>query len=186
MASLRNMLWGVPLILLLTSPLWRPGFIDFLTPRYGFSPVFEDDRAVGGFTMTGVTLTRSVNGHPEAILSAAKVKSGRWDQNDYWMEKIDALFFDKGEVQAHVMSGEGYYDVSQKILTLVEGASVMFGDKYELRTEALRYLLSYKTLKTGMDIFFRSQDIIIKGTGMWYNFDTGDYKVGGRVKFDMK
>ena len=131
-------------------------------------------------------MTRSIDGRPEAILKADKVESGRWDENDYWMEKVDALLFEKGEIQAHIMGGEGYYDVSQKILTLVENVSVVVGDQYELRSEALRYLIPYKTLKTGLEIFFRSQDIMIEGTGMWYNFQTGDYKVGGRVKFDMK
>ena len=135
--------------------------------------------------MTGVTMTRSVDGRPEAILSADTVKSGRWDENDYSLENIDALLFDQGKVQAHVFGGEGYYDVSEKILTLVEGASVLVGDKYELRTDALRYLLPYKTLKTGLDILFTSQDIIIEGTGMRYNFETGDYRIGGRVIVDI-
>jgi LPS export ABC transporter protein LptC len=180
------MLWGVPLFLLVSSPFWRPGLVDFLTPRYGFSPVSEDDRAAGGYSMSGVTMTRSVDGRPEAILSADTVKSGRWDGDDYYMEEIDALLFDEGEIKAHVISGEGYYDVNEKILTLVDNVSVMVGDTYELRTEALRYLLPYKTLKTGMDIFFKSQDIIIEGTGMRYNFETGDYRVGGRVKFDKR
>ena len=185
MASLRNLLWGVPLIMLLTSPLWKPVLIDFLTPRYGFSPVYQEERDQGGFRMKGVQMTRSVNGQPEAILNADKVESGRWGENDYWFEQVDAVLFDKGQLQAHVMGGEGYYDDSRKILTLIEDVSVLVGDTYELRSEALRYLIPYKTVKTGMDIFFKSHDVVIKGTGMWYNFETGDYQVGGRVKFDM-
>lgn len=136
--------------------------------------------------MNGVTVTRSVYGVPEAILSADKLASGRWDEKDYWLEKVDALLFEKGELQAHVLSGEGYYDVSQKILTLVDDVSVLVLDEYELSTQALRYLMSYKIVKTGADILFKNQDMTVQGTGMRYNLATGDYRVGGRVVFDIR
>jgi len=136
--------------------------------------------------MTGVTVTRSENGAPESILSAEKVESGRWDENDYSMKQVDALLFDQGIVKAHVISSEGYYNVSQKILTLIDDVSVTVLDEYELTTQALRYLLPYKVVKTGADILFESRDTRIQGTGMRYNFATGDYRVGGRVHFDIE
>lgn len=136
--------------------------------------------------MTGVTVTRSAKGSPESILSAEEVKSGRWDENDYSMKQLDALLFDQGKLKAHVISGEGYYDVSQKILTLIDDVSVTVQDEYELTTQALRYLLSYKIVKTGADILFESKDMRIQGTGMRYDFVTGDYRVGGRVRFDIE
>ncbi|MBC8317383.1 MAG: LPS export ABC transporter periplasmic protein LptC [Desulfobulbaceae bacterium] len=135
--------------------------------------------------MNGVTVTRSADGAPEAILSAERIKSGRWDENDYWFEAVDALLFEEGKLQAHVVSGEGYYDVSQEIVTLVEDVSVAVQNEYELSTQALRYLMPYKIMKTGADIIFKSQDITVQGTGMRYNFATGDYRVGGRVTFDL-
>ena len=136
--------------------------------------------------MSGVTVTRSKNGVHEAILSAQKVESGRWDKNDYSMKQIDALLFDEGRLKAHVIGGEGYYTVNQKVLTLVDDVSVSMQDNYELKTQALRYLIPFKIVKTGADILFEGRDAKVQGTGMRYNFATGDYRVGGRVRFDIE
>jgi LPS export ABC transporter protein LptC len=182
----RNFLWIFPLILFVTGPVWKPFVVAFLSPPKGFSPAQTIERATGGFSMTGVTVTRSAKGAPESILSAEKVESGRWDENDYSMEQVDALLFEQGKLKAHVISGEGYYDVSQKILTLIDDVSVTVQDEYELTTQALRYLLPYKIVKTGADILFESRNMRIQGTGMRYNFATGDYRVGGRVHFDIE
>ena len=186
MIASRNLLWVFPLILLVTGPAWKPFVVAFLSPPEGFSPAPATERTTGGFSMTGVTVTRSAKGAPEAIFSAEKVESGRWNENDYSMKQVDALLFDQGKLKAHVISGEGYYDVNQKILTLIDDVSITVQDEYELTTQALRYLLPYKIVKTGADILFESRDIKIQGTGMRYNFATGDYRVGGRVRFDIE
>ena len=34
----RNLLWMLPLLLLVSSPLWVPPLSDFLTPRGGYNP----------------------------------------------------------------------------------------------------------------------------------------------------
>jgi LPS export ABC transporter protein LptC len=185
-AASRNFLWIFPLIFLVTGPAWKPFVVAFLLPPESFSPAQTTERTTGGFSMTGVTVTRSAKGAPESILSAEKVESGRWDENDYSMKQVDAQLFDQGKLRAHVISGEGYYDVSQKILTLIDDVSVTVQDEYELTTQALRYLLPYKIVKTGADILFESRDMRIQGKGMRYNLATGDYRVGGRVRFDIE
>ena len=38
----RNLLWLIPLVLLVTSPLWKPALTDFLTPRGGFDSSLVD------------------------------------------------------------------------------------------------------------------------------------------------
>ena len=182
----RNILWLAPLLLLVVSPIWLPSIVRFLAPPEHISSARSEESSTGGFSMTGVTVTRSVEGSPEAILSAARVESGRWDHNDYSMQDVDALFFEKGTLKAHVLGGEGYYDVTQRILTLVDDVSIVVDNKYELKTQALRYLLPYKTIKTAVEILFESPEMVIQGTGMQYNIATGDYRVGGRVQFDIR
>lgn len=158
--------------------------VKFLSPHGRHTSKSNISTVEESFTLTGVELTRSENGETEMILQADQVKSG--GMYDFYFKKIDMLLFDKGEESSHIVGGEGAYDTVSQIFTLVEDVSVYVRDEYELRTDALRYILPYKTLKTAADIVFKSKDATIRGGGMRYNLTTGDYRVGGRVVSDLR
>ncbi|MBU0910674.1 MAG: LPS export ABC transporter periplasmic protein LptC, partial [Proteobacteria bacterium] len=138
------------------------------------------------FVLTDVRLSRYENGQADLVLNAAKVQSGRRGMDSFMMQKVDALLFDKGKESAHITGGEGFYDGDKQILTLVDDASVVVKNSYDLRADVLRYLISYKTVKTAAEIFFKSRDFTVRGTGMSYNLENGAYRVGGRVVCDVK
>ena len=182
----RNLLWMVPLALLLTSPAWKPGVEEFLSPHGNLKVKPGNAVLDKSFALTDVQLNRYENGQMDLALNAAKLWSGRRGMDSLFLSKVDALLFDKGRERAHITGGEGFYDGDKQILTLVEDVVVIAKNRYELRADALRYLIPYKTIKTAVEIFFASEDITVRGTGMSYNLENGAYRVGGRVVSDVK
>lgn len=182
----RNLLWVVPLALLVASPVWKPALEDFLTPHGNLKVKTGDAVPDKSFILTDVQLSRYENGQADLELNAARVKSGPSGMDSFHLQKIDALLFADGKEKAHITGGEGFYDGDQQILTLVEDVAVVARNQYELRSEALRYLITYKTVKTAAEIYFTSKDFTVRGTGMSYNLDSGAYRVGGRVVGEVK
>ncbi len=178
----------LPLFLLLTSPVWKGQFARFLIPRddlnMNAAPAAEAlDRSI---SLNGVQLSRYDSGQREMLLTVDRVKSERSGMDLLYLEALDLLLFEQGQEKAHIVAGEGLFDTAHNIITFVEDVAVETTDKLELRTDALRYLISYKTLKTASDIFFNSRRTTVRGTGMMYRLESGEYRVGGRVVGDMK
>ena len=182
----RNILWMIPVLLLVTSFLWKPALVKFLSPHGHLKA--QPGAAVQdkSFTLTDVRLSRYENGQPVLALNAARVHSGRQGINSFMLEKVDAVLFDEGKEKAHIAGGEGAYEGEWGILTLVDDVVVAIKNQYELRSDALRYLTRNKTLKTAADVLFQSSKFTVRGTGMSYNLDTGAYRVGGRVICDVR
>jgi LPS export ABC transporter protein LptC len=181
----RNLLWIIPLTLLVTSPVWKPGVEEFLSPHGHLKVKTGEPVQDNSFILTDVQLSRYENGQADLVLSAARVQSGRRGKDSFHLQNVDATLYAKGRERAHITGGEGFYDDDKQILTLVENAAVVAKNKYELRADALRYLIPYKTVKTAAGIFFKSKDTTVRGTGMSYNLESGAYRVGGRVVCDV-
>lgn len=136
--------------------------------------------------MIGVRLVRSENGQKEMVLNAAEVDSGLGNMENFYFTGVDIELFDKGESRAHILGGEGHYDAGKQIMTLVDNVTVFAVGKYELRSDVLRYLMPYKTLKTAADVFFQTKGAVVQGGSMSYNLTTGRYRVGERVICDFR
>ncbi len=158
----------------------------FLVPHGHQSTVKASGPQSTSFSMTGVRLVRSDNGQKEMVLNAAMVDSGSGNLENFYFSSVAIELFDKGESGAQIMGGEGHYDAGKQIMTLVDNVTVFAGEKYELRSDVLRYLMPYKTLKTAADVFFQTKDAVVRGSSMSYNLDTGRYRVGGRVICDLR
>jgi len=182
----RNLLWIVPLALLVTSSVWKPAVVEFLAPHGNLKVKTGDSVPDKSFILTDVQLSRYEKGQADLVLNAAMVQSGRRGMDSFHLQNVDVLLFAEGKEKAHITGGEGFYDGDKQILTLVEDAAVVVRNQYELRSDALRYLITYKTVKTAAEIFFKSKDFTVRGTGMSYNLESGAYRVGGRVVCDVK
>jgi len=186
LAGSRNLLWGIPLVLLLASPLWKPALENFLSPhghlRIKKGEAVEDK----SFDLTDIRLSRYDNGQLDLVLNAAKVQSGQTGIDGLQLVDVDALLMEQGREKARISGGEGFYDGEKEILTLVDDVKVVVKNKYELQADALRYLIDYKMVKTATDIFFKSSDFSVHGRGMSYNLESGAYRVGGRLACKVK
>lgn len=182
----RNFLWILPLLLLVTSPIWKPLAVGFLSPHSLSLQVQESASSTNEhIQLRGVRLTRSENGQPEMFLRAEEVKSGTGGMDEFYFKNIAVTLLEQGKTNIEIAGGEGHYDAIKEIVTVVDDVSVLVRDEYELYADALRYLAPYKTLKTASDIFFKSKDVSVRGTSMSYNMSTGNYRVGSRVICDF-
>lgn len=182
----RNLLWGIPLVLLLSSPLWKPALESFLSPHGHLKIKKGESVEDKSFDLTDIQLTRYENGQLDLVLNAGKVQSGQSGMDVLQLVDVNALLMAKGRERAHISGGEGFYDGEKRILTLVDDVKVIVENKYELQADALRYLIDYKTVKTATDIFFKSRDFSVRGSGMSYNLESGAYRVGGRLACKVK
>ncbi|MCB2180785.1 MAG: LPS export ABC transporter periplasmic protein LptC [Desulfobulbaceae bacterium] len=182
----RNFLWILPLLLLVTSPIWKPLAVGFLSPHSLSLQVQESASSTNEhIQLRGVSLTRSENGQPEMFLRAEEVKSGTGGMDEFYFKNIAVTLLEQGKTNIEIAGGEGHYDAIKGIVTVVDDVSVLVRNEYELYADALRYLVPYKTLKTASDIFFKSKDASVRGTSMSYNLSTGNYRVGSRVICDF-
>lgn len=180
----RNFLWILPLLIFAATPLWKPLAVNFLSPR-GFTPIPDRPETSGdSFDLTGVRLSRSVNGKEEIMLEASQVNSNG-GMHDFYFRDIDFFLFEDGVAHAHVTGGEGAYDAEKEIVTIIDDVVVLLEDNYQLKTDFLRYIIPYKTIKTAADIYFQSQNATVQGTGLSYNLSSGRFRVGGRVICDL-
>ncbi len=182
----RNFLWLVPLFLLITSSLWKPVVVRFLVPRGHQTNVKASGPQSTSFSMDGVRLVRSEDGQKQMVMKATRVDSDKGNMENFYFSSVDIKLFEKGASSAHIIGGEGHFDAGKQIMTLVDNVTVFAGDEYELRSDVLRYLMPYKTLKTAADVFFLTKSAIVRGGSMSYNLETGRYRVGGRVVCDLR
>ncbi len=182
----KNFLWLIPLLLLVTSPLWKPVAVRFLSPHGHHSVKISRVQTDSSFKMTGMQLVRSDDGQKDLELHAATVNSGKEGMDNFYLSSVDLRLYDKGKNKAHVLGGEGHYDAKKQIITVIDNVTVYARGEYELRSDVLRYLMPYKTIKTAAAVFFQTKDTSVRGDSMSYNLSTGRYRVGGGVICDFQ
>ena len=184
MTRRRNLLILLPLLLLVSAPLWRDGVTNFLNPRGEFDLKDKSGSVPTRlFTMEEVFMSQSTKGIKEWDIKAAKVYSEGSD-SDIRLDVVDAVFYDKEKPDANISSAEAVYDEKKQILTLMDNVHLVTRDGYELRTEVLCYLAEFQKVKTAAKVRLSGEDIDIRGKSLFYDLKTGAFRVGGRVYCD--
>ena len=110
MTGFRNILWLLPVTLLLSWPVWGGAVTRFLTPRGGLvsslaapSPATAKDGA--GFSMEGVLFSQLKNGALDWQIQAKHLSSGE-DPDRMQLETVEAQVFKNGQ-RKFVITGLG-------------------------------------------------------------------------------
>ena len=181
----RNLIWQLPLLLIVTGPLWWSVAGDLLKPRGNFEGTSSQASASSqSFTMENVTLTQNRGGHDELVLKAERVNSGIHEDMVH-LEGIEVLIMRTDGQPAVLRSGEAFYHAGQQVITVLDNVRLKTPDGREMRTEALRYLTKYRKLKTAEDVWLGSENLQIEGGNLFYDLVDGNFRVGGRVKVDF-
>jgi len=183
MITRRNLIWLIPLLLLLTFPLWRPPIASFLTPRGGYDASLAKRKLdEHNFTMEHVRIIQSENGKITLEIQARKAYTGK-AQDDFEMEEVDAVITaDSGE-QTFITARKGVLDKKNAILTLIDEVVVMKPkDKYELYTDLLIYNDKTKFANSPGKTHLIGEKIEIKGNNLIFNTKTEAYDLSGRVR----
>lgn len=185
MAVSRNSILFLPLLAIISSPLWWSTVGDLLRPRGDFNhhppPVTDQLKT---FVLADVLLTQYKDSRKDFQLKAARVNSGI-HENLLEMEKIEARLIGLDGMATIVTGGEGLYRSDQQILTVIYDVLVKRPDGMEIRTEALRYLSKYRKVKTAEEVTIAGDKVRLIGGNMFYDLVDGNFRAGGGVKVDL-
>jgi len=182
----RNLICLLPLLLAASSPLWWSAAGDILEPGTDYiSSVPKSSGQSKKFFLDQVVLVQNRGGRENLTIKAARVRSE--ESGDLLqMDDVEAHLRDHGEQPTVLKSGEAFFNSTQQVLTVLDNVRIETPEGQKMRTEALRYLTRYNKIKTAEDIWVKGSGGEIRGTSLFYDLDSGDFRVGGRVKVDFQ
>ena len=180
----RNTVWLIPLILIITFPLWRIPVGTFLTPRGGFKAEMANGSAESpsqDFSMNKIKILQNQRGRDTALIRAESARTAG-ESKVFVLKKVDADLFDAAGNMTHVISNTGEYNVTTKVLTLIDDVVVnKTQDKQFLYTDLLHYDGDKRTVRCPGKTRLVSREGTIDGGSLDYDIRAGRYDIGGRV-----
>ena len=182
MINQRNIIWLVPLILLVTFPVWRIPLATFLTPRGGYDPAYANlKKDVHNFTMDKVRIQQIHSGKKTAEIRADNARTAE-KENEYILTKVDTDIFDKEGNLTNIIADKGMYNAVTRHLTLIDNVIVhKTADKQTLYTDLLHYDDEKRTVKCPGPTRLTAEGAEIRGSSLDFAIETSQYEVGGWV-----
>lgn len=184
----RNLLWLLPLLLLLTSPLWKPELTNFLRPRGGHvAPEInlDDNGQLQRFVMETIAITMSSAGRLEWEITAEQAFTGENDK-DIAMVGVDATYTGGDQEKTRITSAKGQYVISDSHLTLMEDVVI---DKplsrQKLLTDLLHYYNNRKVVVCPGKVELQGPDFRIRAGSLEYDLASRGYDFGDRVRVEL-
>ena len=182
----RNSVWLVPLIILLTFPLWKIPDGSFLTPRVIERKSDDQNRAGHNFKMETVKILQNQNGQKTALIQA---RSANTEENKdiLTLEKVEADLFDENGNVTHIVSKTGKYNTATEVLTLIDDVVInKIHDRQFLYTDLLHYNSNKRTVTCPGETRLVGEDVRIDGGSLHYDINTARYDIGGRVHVELR
>jgi len=183
MRGARNLLWIVPVALVLGWPVYGGWLRAFLAPRG------EGAVTPGGgpqtFAMEEVVFSQELSGHKDWRITARKLESHDGERT-LTMDRVDAVMYRNDEPHLSVRSLEGTYDTRKKELLLTGDCQVVTRQGYIIRSDSFRYLESQRRITTRDRVTVLSKTFDIVGGGLVYDLKRDRYRVDGRVKVELR
>jgi len=183
----RNLLWIIPLCLLLSSPLWKSSVADFLKPRGGYDAKVAAayKRESQNFIMDKLTITLSTNGRLEWTINAERAFTGKSDR-EIGMIDVDALYTGKDKDSMTITSNRGTYLMDERHLILIDNVVLKNpAKKEELYTDLLHYYDATKMVVSPVDVEIRSPNFTLEAGRMDYDMSTEAYDFNDRVVVEL-
>lgn len=182
MTGSRNLLWIIPLALLLGWPVYGPTFSRFLAPRGDFGKAGQVGEASKRFVMEDVLYIQEKGGNPDWRIRTNRLATDRANSDLLEMTAVKGTFFRNGAENMQVGAAAGTYDSKNEVLTLRHNVDLLTADGYTIRAEALTYHENEKRISTQVPVRMTGKTLDIRGNGLDYNMQTRAYKVTGRVQ----
>lgn len=188
MTGYRNILWLLPVALLLSWPIWGGAFTRALAPRGGLAEhlaVPQATTAGAGFSMEGVLFSQLKNGVRDWQIQAKQLYSGE-DQDRMQMVTVEAQVFKNAERRFVITAQEGEYNSKKKVLTMRNSVKVQAENGFLIQSDSLSYDDQTRKITTVSPVQVTGKGMDIRGKGMAYDMQKDSYDVSGRVKVDIK
>ncbi len=182
MINRRNIVWQIPLLLLITFPLWKVPVGSFLSPRGGYAPSLTQKKADDhNFILDKVNILQSQNGKNTAEIRASEAFTGN-EPDVFILKNVDADIIDAEGIKTNVTALTGNYNTRTKRLELIKKVVVFRpSDDYRLFTDLLIYHDTTRLIHCPGPTRLLTDDSEIQGSSLDYDIERGTYKVGGRV-----
>ncbi len=181
----RNFVWLLPLLIIISGPLWWSGVGELLKPRGSFdAPAPPPRTQLKTFVLDEVLLVQNRDGRDEFTLKAARINSGI-HEDVLELEKIEVQLVGDDGRPTLLSGGEAIYHTGQQIITIIDNVRLQTADGQEMRTEALRYLTKYRKLKTAENVWLADEKVQVAGGNMFYDLIDGNFRIGGGVRVDL-
>jgi LPS export ABC transporter protein LptC len=175
--KLRDLLWQMPLLLLISMPLWWSNAADFLT----IPPLLAGHGSPeNSLEMQNAVMQQSNNGRDDLLLHAKRMYS-RDNQRLIYMDNVRARLGDTA-APVTVKSGTAVYNTAREIITLLDNVVVSNKDVV-IKTSVMRYLSKYRIAKSAAAVRVVGRDMNISGTSFMYDLHSGNFRIGSRVHF---
>lgn len=182
MIERRNLLWIVPLFMIVTFPIWKMPLASFLAPRGGFDPNFgKHDEDVQNFVMEHVVILQNQEGHKTAEIKADQALTTSVP-NEFILLSVDADLLDEKQDVYNVKAKTGIYNTETRLLVLKRDVRVTYvAENRRLYSEELHYFDKERTIISPGPVRMTADGVEVKGERLDYDIKTGQYQIGGRV-----
>ena len=183
----RNLLWLVPLVLFLTSPLWEPVVASFLKPRGGYEPPtsVNTEGPAQSFVLDTITITMTNHGRVEWVVNAERAFTAKSDK-DIGMIDVDAVYTDTNNDVTRITSSRGRYHVDQRHLILMDDVVIRKpASSQEMYTDLLHYYDAGKMVVSPGELEIRGPDYSIRAGRLDYDLANKGYDFSDRVTVEF-
>ncbi|MGL1931201.1 MAG: LPS export ABC transporter periplasmic protein LptC [Desulfotalea sp.] len=187
----RNAVWLIPIILLITFPIWKIPVGNFLKPRGEINaPKPKKDKAETTnqtFEMTKMVLHRFTDSKKTAFITAEKVYTGK-DENIILFDKIHADKFEKkgDDGKLIIIANFGNYNKKEELLHLKGDVNIEQTIKQQLLTsDQVIHDSANQTIYSPVATTITTPKAKITGGNFNYDIETETYKMGGRVNSEL-
>ncbi len=179
----QNAVWLLPLLAIITFPLWSIPVGNFLTPRITQHQSAAHLSTTREFQLNGVQITQNQKGRKTAFIIAEKAKSSNDKPNILFMEKVNADIYDIDGKATKITAIDGEYNTSTKYLVLRGEVIVRkIADDQTLYTDLLIYSDTGQTVFCPNKTKIVAPDATINSGNLLYFIKEFRYELGGGVR----
>lgn len=180
----RNYIWLLPLLVVVTAPVWWNLAGRLLGPRSGnFRVTPPAERQLNTFVLHRVALTQTRAGVDDLFVKATQVKSGRV-ADELEMLDVEGVMTGK-ERSVKFSGGTANYEPTKQVLSVGERVQLVTSDGYHLETESLRCLTASRQVESEQVLNMGGTGLKLRGKSFLYSLPTGNFQIGGRVLVDF-
>ncbi|MFU8818508.1 MAG: LPS export ABC transporter periplasmic protein LptC [Desulfurivibrio sp.] len=182
MHGIRNLLWLIPLLLLLGWPLYGGGVRAFLAPP----PLQESDLPARAeappqrFSMEKVRFYQDEAGVRRLRIDTPSLRTDQQSDN-LLLAAIDAVMFREDREHLFVSAERGLYDTAAEVLHLEDNVQLREAEHLRLTTPALSYHEREGRVSSRAGVEISSAEIFVRGQNFDYDLEAGSYLLTGNV-----
>lgn len=184
MINKRNITLFIPILLVITFPIWKVPLAKFLSPRGvdDNSAESQNTEVNHDFLMHKVKILQNQDGNKTAVIRADSAVSGD-NTNEFFLTEVDADILDKNNNITNVVAKHGTYNVKTEMLVLDEDVVIVRAeDKQVMYSDHLIYSDRERTVVSPGTTRFVGPEFDIIGGMMEYDIENDNYRLSKRVK----